>query len=491
MGDAELVFGLIGAIGTDLEMVQEALMRKLKSVGYDAVVIRMSDLLRDTLEADRDSTFPVRSDADYYDRAMTAGNDFRTRLDRADAMAGLAIASISVRRKKDQIAGAQGSKRAFILHSLKRSEEIRLIRSVYGPAAFFISAYAPRGVRVSRLAMLLAQKKFHNRSDEFRPQAEGLVQRDANEPGDLGQDVRKAYPLGDLFVNCSDVTQCEQAVERFVALIFGDPWRSPTREEQGMAFAFLASVRSASPARQVGAAIIDKAGHLVSVGMNEVAKPKGGQYWEGDRNDGRDFKIGRVDLSDQMRQNVLADILRKLKQLDVFKAEVDSAELLKPGSESYKELRSAQLFDTIDFMRSVHAEASSILAAGSRAKNSTLLVTTFPCHECARHIVAAGVTRVFYVEPYPKSLVNELYPDSISVDEEAVSDGKVAFNPFTGISPTVSQHLFPLTKAARKEKDGKLKMWDSSQAVPCLHVFYSEAAVKAAEIEVLAQLKQT
>ncbi|MDN3612645.1 hypothetical protein QWZ16_23945 [Vibrio ostreicida] len=32
--------------------------------------------------------------------------------------------------------------------------------------------------------------------------------------------------------------------------------------------------------------------------------------------------------------------------------------------------------------------------------NST--VRLFPCHNCAKHIVASGIKRVVYVEPYPK-----------------------------------------------------------------------------------------
>jgi cytidine deaminase len=301
--------------------------------------------------------------------------------------------------------------------------------------------------------------------------------------------VRKAYPFGDLFVDTSRIVETKDAIERFVALIFGDPWRTPSRDEQGMAFAYLASVRSGSPARQVGAALIDDDGNLIAVGCNEVAKPLGGQYWEEDDNDGRDFRYGSTDLSDKMRKNLLADVLRRLQKLNVLGEDQDPARLLDPDSESYTELREAQLFDTIDFVRAVHAEAATLLAAHGRTRNCSLLVTTFPCHECARHIVASGVRRVVYVEPYPKSLVGELYKDSIAVDQDGPRESKVEFKPFTGVSPTVYQHLFQLTKDARKDKHGTLKVWNASQAIPCLHVFYSEPAVVAAEAEVLAQFE--
>jgi cytidine deaminase len=235
---------------------------------------------------------------------------------------------------------------------------------------------------------------------------------------------------------------------------------------------------------------MDADGNLLSVGTNEVAKPGGGQYWEKDTKDGRDFRYERADLSDKMRRNLLADVLRRLNDLKVLKDEYrEHSRLLDTGSESYKSLRGAQLFDTIDFVRAVHAEAAALLSAKEIPANCSLLVTTFPCHECARHIVAAGVRRVVYIEPYPKSLVSELYKDSISVDQDGPNDGKVDFTPFTGVSPTVYQHLFQLTKDARKDKHGTLKVWNASHAIPCLHVFYSQFAVVAAEKDVLAQFE--
>jgi deoxycytidylate deaminase len=122
--------------------------------------------------------------------------------------------------------------------------------------------------------------------------------------------------------------------------------------------------------------------------------------------------------------------------------------------------REAQLFDTIDFIRAVHAEASALFSAGFAARGATLYVTTFPCHECARHIVISGIKRVVYVEPYPKSLVSELFRDSISVDADEQSDQRIQFVPFVGIAPSVYSQLFRLTPSRiRKQKDGKIGKW--------------------------------
>src|SRR4029079_6724950 len=77
--------------------------------------------------------------------------------------------------------------------------------------------------------------------------------------------------------------------------------------------------------------------------------------------------------------------------------------------------------DIIEFGRMVHAEMNA-LADAARFRRSTigatLYCTTMPCHMCAKLIIAAGIDRVVYVHPYNKSLVAELFEDSVAVDEK-------------------------------------------------------------------------
>ena len=64
--------------------------------------------------------------------------------------------------------------------------------------------------------------------------------------------------------------------------------------------------------------------------------------------------------------------------------------------------------------------------------NSTLYGTTFPYYNCAQHIVAAGIGRVVYIEPYEKSLAFQLHNDSMSSSD---TDSKVVIEPFQGVAP--------------------------------------------------------
>ncbi len=103
----------------------------------------------------------------------------------------------------------------------------------------------------------------------------------------------------------------------------------------------------------------------------------------------------------------------------------------------------------------------AILACAKRGvscKNAVLFCTTFPCHNCAKHIVASGIKSVIYIEPYPKSKAVDMYPDSISATDQP-DQGKVSFVPFVGVGPRQFVNLFSMgisfgAKITRKKPDG-------------------------------------
>jgi cytidine deaminase len=276
-------------------------------------------------------------------------------------------------------------------------------------------------------------------------------------------------------------------MSRFVELLFGNPFHTPSKDEQAMFFAFSAALRSASLARQVGAVITREDGSIIAVGTNEVPKAGGGQYWENDDPDGRDFR-GAYDSSDRMRQNLLADILQRLEQASWLREEhsakpivqlVDEALYQEQPGKNLSLMKGAQFMSTIDFVRAVHAEMSAITNAarhGVGTQGCILYTTTFPCHDCAKHIVAAGIRRVVYVEPYPKSLVQELYGDSVAVDASDSWGKRVSFDPFVGVASKRYTELFRAS-IARKDERGMVAVWQRSNAKPNLPSYLPSAAV--------------
>ncbi len=120
----------------------------------------------------------------------------------------------------------------------------------------------------------------------------------------------------------------------------------------------------------------------------------------------------------------------------------------------------SRLKDLIEFSRSVHAEMDAITSVaregGVSVKGCTLYTTTFPCHNCARHIIASGITDVVYIEPYEKSLALQLHGDDISYDpvESEGESSKVVFMHFEGVSPKQYMNFF-CSRGDRKDKKGK------------------------------------
>jgi deoxycytidylate deaminase len=124
-----------------------------------------------------------------------------------------------------------------------------------------------------------------------------------------------------------------------------------------------------------------------------------------------------------------------------------------------EQVKDSQVMNILEFGRSIHAEMSAISESarlGKATKGTTLYSTTFPCHMCAKHIVAAGICRVVFLEPYPKSWAHQLHSDSITFNPN--EKNKVLFAPFMGISPRRYRDIFE-KKSPRKSEDGKVKRW--------------------------------
>ena len=229
-----------------------------------------------------------------------------------------------------------------------------------------------------------------------------------------------------------------------------------------------AALRSLDLSRQVGAAILSKAGTVTCLGCNEVPKAGGGTYWTGDKNDTRDFTKG-YDYNTNRKRGMLLDVVIRLKERKLLAANLAKLDEQQLEEKLFAQpsIRDAQILDTLEFGRALHAEMCALTDAarlGRSVKEHVLYVTTFPCHNCAKHIVGAGISEVFFLKPYAKSEASLLYPDSIATDEDGQRENHIAFRQFTGIAPRRYPQLFE--KERLKESDGRLRKWDQKNAYP-------------------------
>jgi len=471
----ELVFGLVGPIGTDLDQVADVLSESLARVAYQSQIVHVSWLLHQ-LPGYRDlERTNFKSHFEKTKKYMSAGSELRSMVGRGDMLALLCVAKIREMRERQQgnvNSPRPGSRTAYILRSLKHPDEVATLRGIYGRAFSLISAYEPRASRLNNLAVRISSSVHSSDFSGFKHQAAELVQIDEREEDRaLGQNVRDAFPMADVFVDARSKPGLVESIGRFVELLFCHPFHTPTRDEYAMFHAHGAALRSADLGRQVGAAITSADGDIIAVGCNDVPRFGGGLYWPEDQNDTRDFRNGQ-DMSALFRQDLVTQFIMKLGEGGLLSA---NASRKRPEAVARKLLQNKPFKSTIaaniiEFGRSVHAEMAAISDAAHRGTSlhgSSLYSTTFPCHLCARHIVAAGIKRVTYIEPYPKSVAERLYQDSIAVDPTDSVTGKVIFQPFVGIAPAVYTDMFKM-RGERKMPSGKAIEWSPTKANPKL-----------------------
>ncbi|PHR95553.1 MAG: cytidine deaminase [Blastopirellula sp.] len=471
--DCELVIGLVAAVGTKLSQVTEHLTEQLELAGYETQIISISSdlisMLKDVPES-RGNNFKR------INQLMTAGNELRASACEVDDELGRqgdavlaygAATRIFLDREKQGGTSLPNGKKAFIISSLKRPEEVDALRAIYPQGFVLIGVHAEEDRRRENL---ISSKGMSTE------EANTLIQRDGDESNvKHGQRVKKTFHLADFFVSLAGGSdQIQGDISRMVRLWFGCPFYTPTFDEFAMYFAYSAALRSADLSRQVGA-VITRNNQILSTGANECPSAEGGLYWPergmrtseiSDFPDGRDYTRG----FDSNKKEQLA-IIKKIVDRGVGEEfQLDRGKLQEL-------LEKSSIGDLTEYGRVVHAEMEALLSCGRigvSTLKTNLYCTTFPCHNCAKHIIAAGVERVIYIEPYPKSKALEFHDESIDFSSEP-SDNKdipqkVRFEPFVGIGPRKFFDLFSMKLGSsydlirKDEETGKKIEWDIRNA---------------------------
>jgi len=463
--NCELVIGLVSPVGINLEDVKNRLISLFSQFNYEVNFIHLSQLANNYNPSTTDEFIGPKLKQEEKERlrsGMDAGLELRKKYKRGDFYSLLAINAINEKRTNLEPL----KRHVHIIRSLKHTDEAETLRRVYGEGFFLMGISASIESRKNYLINLKGV-----------PEAEvdALIARDDNEAGDFGQQTRDVFQLADAFVTTDDLDRLSSQLSRIVDLLFSKPVISPTVDEYAMFMAYAASMRSADLSRQVGAVITNKQGDIVATGANDVPKFGGGLYWPG-RDDQRDH-IRKFDSNEQEKDSIILKIMNKLQP----DSRDDTKTLIKNGKELLKD---TGILRISEYGRSVHAEMEALLSAarnGVPVRNCTLYTTTYPCHNCAKHLVAAGIIRVRYVEPYPKSYAIDLHGDSINANG-SFDKKKVNFEHFVGVGPRRFVDLFSMNLSSGrklKRKDhGTLITWNRNTAelrVPMKPLSYLDA----------------
>lgn len=442
---SELVIALVGGTGTNFDKITSYINSLLIS-NYKVHPIKMSTLPNKFFK--NLNKFSGKGEIDritfYQDQCDSLA------IKNQAIMGVLAVCEINELRKKNK-----DQSNAYIINSLKRKEEFKILRRIYGHNLILISVYEPKSLRekhiISNEIMEHTDKDYKTMHDE----AEQLMERDKHDDeNEHGQHVRDTYINATYFVRSDTL---EEDINRLFNILKGDPIETPSKDEVCMAHAYVCAMRSADLYRQVGAVITDDDGNIISSGTNEVPKFGGGCYWNNSENDLRDYfvnKDGKPKLL-SIKEDLATRLIEKIQE-ELFKNRKDpiSTEFesyFKSQEDHLKEklVKAGLIKDTIEFLRPVHGEEAAICDAALRGvstKDTILYCNTYPCHLCTKKIIAAGIKKVIYIDPYPKSKAEILY-DGIIADKplnSTLSQNRVIFESYRGCSPKKYPYFFNL-----------------------------------------------
>jgi deoxycytidylate deaminase len=444
-------------MGSNKGLVIETMSRLAKHYSYKAKTMRMSEIIQAHVQVQDTKN-------DEYTRVkllIEAGNKLRETAGDNSLLAKLTAIEIAKARAQES-----HPRMIYLVDSIKHPQEVQELRDIYGGGFYLFAIHSSQKSRDDFLKNNCHVKEKAKRDE--------LMDRDQDENLGHGQSTRDAFHLADFFVTENgNANKVWTSLQRFFDLIFGDPYCTPTFDEFAMFMAHAASMKSADMSRQVGA-VITQDNDIIATGANECPRPGGGTYWPvfdhetnqiEDVEGGRDF-VRNEDRNAKEKQQIINALKRDLDAAALQKLE---ANILESG-----------LNDITEYGRVVHAEMDALLSCARRGiscQHSVLFSTTYPCHNCAKHIVASGIQTVYYIEPYPKSRALDMHPDAIGTPDDGGKPGRVIFRPFVGVGPRQFINLFSLTlgvgeRLRRKQTDSfKRVAWDREHARPRVRMY--------------------
>lgn len=448
--NSELVLGIIHTVGTNSAEVIHCIVDSLKMFHYESDIIKVSKDILSQFVAPVPEFFSEYKRISFF---MDKGNEIRKNTE-DDAILMKGVCAYIYNKYRMENEDAPQLRRAYIIDSIKHPDEVEFLRRTYGDGFHLIGISSD----YERRKVYLTERK-----DLTEDEAESILNRDDHEKESNGQHTRDAYQKADYFINAGDsLDEMRENVFRLLDLLFGKPFISPTFEEYAMFRAYVASLRSADLSRQIGVVVV-RDQEILAEGVNDCPKAFGGLYWPVrkkaryiDEPYGRDYTLG-YDTNKIEQQKLIHNILKEFG--------------LDATDDNFTRLEKSGIGSLTEFGRVVHGEMEALLMCGRNGistKGCAMYMTTFPCHNCAKHIIAAGINKVVYIEPYPKSKALEFYKNEISQRVEDKNE-KVIFTPFEGVGPHRFTDLFSMQSIRwydrkRKDKSGHIVEWKRGTA---------------------------
>lgn len=284
-----------------------------------------------------------------------------------------------------------------VFDGIRNLAEAKYLRDTF-PDFFLVAVWCPQQERWKRM-----QGEYSGSQSDYSDFISD-DERDKDEELTYGQQVQLCVDNADIVISNetaynskpAHVNALKKKIDEYLSLLNGSQLRTPTQAEAAMATAYTWSLRSLCIKRQVGAIITDTAGKVISVGYNENPEPVAPCV----------KKFGNCYKDDWLHEHLEQQL--KGNGNTCFKCHKPVGSIAELG-QTYKcqhcrasYIRTYSPDRGMSRCTAIHAENMAIMnAAGKNLEGTILYTTTFPCSQCARQIVYAGIRELVYVEPYP------------------------------------------------------------------------------------------
>lgn len=231
------------------------------------------------------------------------------------------------------------------------------------------------------------------------------------------QNIQKCIEKADLhlsFLNNSKLKDLpypfdiKQQIVLYYSLILQPGIITPTHQERCMQIAFTAKYNSGCISRQVGAVIADEYYSVKSIGWNNAPE---GQVPCVLRN--ADDLLNSKDnfAFSKYEKDSTKNFQKEFKQ---HYSSIDKSTLKGHNcSYCFKDIQNSITEGKNQVhTRSLHAEENAMLQiskyGGQPIKNGILFTTASPCELCAKKAFQLGISKIYYIDPYPGIAINHI-----------------------------------------------------------------------------------
>ena len=333
----------------------------------------------------------------------------------------------------------------FVIECFRNPYEVEFFRSRYAEF-YLLSISAKKKKRKARVGESFSQKR--DRRDEGKGKGSDELYK---------LDVTSCVLSSDIAI-LNDYDDKQGFLEKFLryfSLIRTPGCIPPSNNELYMHIAYSHSLKSTCISRKVGAVILGPKGYILGAGWNA---PGDGQIGCGLRIKDDLLTIGDIPLTSKEEDlEKFKDILREKEAEYICYKDIMSKiytdkkifeNNIECQNDCLNQLSSQLDIKRLEYCRALHAEENAILQSakvgGMPIENGTIYTTTYPCELCAKKLYQIGVRTIYYTEPYPESISEQVFlEDGTKVIERIAFEGVKSHSYYRLFKPVYDKKDLP------------------------------------------------